>query len=234
MFPAWMLPNDLTAFICSWAAALRAGSAPRLLPLLVGLFFAKGRRTVASWLRAGKLGGDFRRYYYFIGALGRRTTFLAWVFFVLLRKRIPEPARWVFAIDDTPTRRYGPMVEGAGIHHNPTPGPADQKYVYGHIWVTLSWVAEHPQWGNIGLPLLADLYIRQKDLPKIDPGSRPAFRTKHEQAIGQMDRLRQMLPRDGKPVWLAMDGAYVSTAVLRAAHAEQIVVVSRLRRDAAL
>ncbi|MGA2031960.1 MAG: hypothetical protein ABSG68_06880, partial [Thermoguttaceae bacterium] len=41
------------------------------------------------------------------------------------------------AIDDSPTKRYGPKVEGADIHHNPTPGPADQKYLYGHIWVTL-------------------------------------------------------------------------------------------------
>jgi hypothetical protein len=27
----------------------------------------------------------------------------------------------LFALDDTPTPRYGPCVEGAGLHHNPTP-----------------------------------------------------------------------------------------------------------------
>jgi hypothetical protein len=31
-------------------------------------------------------------------------------------------------------------VQGAGIHHNPTPGPAGEKFVYGHIWVTLAWL----------------------------------------------------------------------------------------------
>ena len=61
----------------------------------------------------------------------------------------------VIAIDDTPTKRCGPRVEGAGIHHNPTPGPADQKFLYGHVWVTLSWVVRHTLWGTIGLPLLA-------------------------------------------------------------------------------
>jgi hypothetical protein len=232
--PAWMLPADLTTFILSWAAALHARSAPRLLPLLVGHFFAKGRRTVASWLRAGRLGKDFRRFYYFIGAVGRNTKFLAWTFFVNLRRRIPEPDRWVFALDDTPTARYRPMVEGAGIHHNPTPGPADRKFVYGHIWVTLSWVVQHPRWGSMGLPLLADMYIRQKDLPKIPPWVRPPFQTKHEQAIGQMDWLRKSLPKDGKPVWLGVDGAYASKQVLRGARERRIVVVSRLRKDAAL
>jgi hypothetical protein len=36
---------------------------------------------------------------------------------------VPD-GRWLFALDDTPTKRYGRRVEGAGIHHNPTPGPA--------------------------------------------------------------------------------------------------------------
>jgi hypothetical protein len=40
--------------------------------------------------------------------------------------RVVNPGeRFLFALDDTPTKRYGPHVEGAGIHHNPTPGPAE-------------------------------------------------------------------------------------------------------------
>ena len=68
--------------------------------------------------------------------------------------------RLLLALDDTPTKRYGPQVEGAGIHHNPTPGPADQKFLYGHVWVTLAWLVRHPRWGAIGLPLRALLYVR--------------------------------------------------------------------------
>ena len=48
------------------------------------------------------------------------------------------PGRVLLVVDDTPTQRYGPQVQGAGIHHNPTPGPADRKFLYGHIWVTIS------------------------------------------------------------------------------------------------
>ena len=39
---------------------------------------------------------------------------------------LPLPDRLLAVIDDTP-KRYGPKVEGGGIHHNPTPGPADQN-----------------------------------------------------------------------------------------------------------
>ncbi len=82
----------------------------------------------------------------------------------LLVDRIAPGDRWLFAIDDTPTKRYRPKVEGAGIHHNPTPGPADQEFLYGHVWVTVAWVMRHPRWGVLGLPLRALLYVRQKQI----------------------------------------------------------------------
>lgn len=93
--------------------------------------------------------------YYFISAVGRKSTSVAARLFSLLLARLPSGGRLLLALDDTPTKRYGPKVQGAGVHHNPTPGPADAKYLYGHIWVTLSWILRHPLWGTIGLPLLA-------------------------------------------------------------------------------
>ena len=50
---------------------------------------------------------------------------------VLLLKTLPLPERLLLVIDDSPTKRYGPKVEGADVHHNPTPGPADQSLLYG-------------------------------------------------------------------------------------------------------
>ena len=64
----------------------------------------------------------------------------------LLLRTLPLPDRLLAVIDDTPTKRYGPKVEGADIHHNPTPGPADHKFVYGHIWVTLVLAARLVEW----------------------------------------------------------------------------------------
>ena len=81
-------------------------------------------------------------------------------------------------IDDSPTKRYGPKVEGADIHHNPTPGPADQKFLYGHIWVTLSLALRHPLWGPLALPLRAMLYVRRKTMAKIPKWRGWTFATK--------------------------------------------------------
>ena len=63
-----------------------------------------------------------------------------------------EP-RILLALDDSPTKRYGPHVQGAGIHHDPTPGPAGAAFCYGHVWVTLAAIVRHRWWGTIGLPI---------------------------------------------------------------------------------
>jgi hypothetical protein len=69
-------------------------------------------------------------------------------------------------------------VQRAGVHHKLTPGPAGAPYVYGYVSVVLALLAVHPAWGVIALPLLARLHVRKKDLLRIDPKHRPAFRTK--------------------------------------------------------
>src|SRR5947207_2018223 len=138
------LPAALSAWLAQITDALDRRSAPRLLLLLVGALFARGRRTVTSWFRAAGITTDFRRAYSALGAAGRRAEALArrllWAALLPLLRRAPG-ARLLFALDDTPTARYGPHVAGAGVHHNPSPGPAGEKFVYGHVWVTLAWLA---------------------------------------------------------------------------------------------
>jgi hypothetical protein len=95
----------------------------------------------------------------------------------------PGPGeRLLFAIDDTPTARYGPCVQGAGIHHNPSPGPAGEKFVYGHVWVTLAWLPRHALWHTLALPLRASLYVRAKGVPELVKRYPWEFRTKLELA----------------------------------------------------
>ena len=87
------------------------------------MLFAQGRKTVASWLRGGGFGCDYKAYYYFLGSLGRKAQFVSSLLLRLAVDVIAPGERLLFALDDTPTQRYGARVEGAGIHHNPTPGP---------------------------------------------------------------------------------------------------------------
>jgi hypothetical protein len=179
---AWRLPAEVSSWVAALSQALHRRHAWRLLPLVVGLLFAQGRRTVTRWLRAVGIATGFQRYYYFLASLGRKAEFVS---SLLLRRAVtvvPPGERILLGLDDTPTKRYGPHVEGAGIHHNPTPGPAGPKFLYGHIWVTLAWVVRHPLWGALGLPLRALLYVRQKDIGKLVPWYRVEFRTKLQQA----------------------------------------------------
>jgi hypothetical protein len=230
----WTLPTEVSSWIVKMAGLLHRRSAWRLLPLLVGALFGQGRKTVASWLRGGELGDDFRAYYYFLGSLGRNVKLLAWMLLRIAVDVIAPGDRLVFALDDTPTKRYGPRVEGAGIHHNPTPGPAGQKFLYGHVWVTMSWVVRHATWGTIGLPILAMLYVRKANLASIAPWYQIKFQTKLEQAAEMVEWLVGAVRGLGKSLWIVADGAYAKKPFLRRALKAGIVVVSRLRKDAAL
>ncbi len=112
-------------------------------------------------------------------------------------------------IDDTPTKRYGPKVEGADIHHNPTPGPADQKYLYGHIWVTISLAVRHPRFGALALPLRAMLYVRRKTMATIPKWRDWTFATKLVLAARLVEWLAPIVKQAGKTLWIVVDGGYV-------------------------
>jgi DDE superfamily endonuclease len=232
----WRLPPQVSTWIHHLSQPLHGRLAWRLLPLLSGMLFAQGRRTVASWLRAGALGHDYKRFYPFLGSVGRCVDFIASLLLRLVARQLPLDDILLFALDDTPTKRAGPCVEGAGIHHNPTPGPAQQKFLYGHVWVTIAWIVHHPCWGVIGLPLRALLYIRQKDLSKIAPCNRKhfPFRTKLELAATLVGWVADWLRFLGKTIWIVADGAYAKRPLVRAVLAAGLVLVSRLRKDAAL
>jgi DDE superfamily endonuclease len=234
-----MISSHTPERLCHWFSALGAAldprSATRLAYLLLGAVLARGRRTVTSWIRAAGLGAEFRPCYTTVSAAGKRAEHVAArLVHAVLKPLLANMERLVFALDDTPTPRYGPQVQGAGVHHNPTPGPAGSPFVYGHVWVVLGLLATHPLWGVIALPLLSRLYVRKKDLGGIDEKHRPAFATKLEMAVALVRWAQTWLGSLGKPVWVVADGAYAKAPFLKPLMARGVVVVSRLRKDAAL
>ena len=227
------------ARICQWfpllASVLDRRSASSPVLLFLGAVLARGRRTVTSWIRAAGLSTQFRSCYTAVAAAGKKADQIAaQLLIAVIKPLVKQSERLTLALDDTPTLRYGPHVQGAGIHHNPTPGPAGSAHVYGPVFVVLGLLIKHTAWGVIALPLLARLDVRQKDLPSIDPKHRPEFRTKLVMAVELLQWASTVLTALGKPIWVVADGAYANAPFLQPAMAMGMTVVSRLRNDAAL
>jgi hypothetical protein len=234
--PLSYLPTVLSAWCADIVAALDRRSAPRLFALLVGALLARGRRTVTSWFRAAGITTTFRRAYNSLWAAGRRAEDLASRLLGIVEPLLGRTAneRLLFALDDTPTARYGRHVQGAGIHHNPSPGPAGEKYVYGHVWVTLAALVRHAAWNTLALPLRALLYVRAKDVPALAEHDPWDFRTKLELAVELVRWLLVWLGQQSRKIWLTVDGAYAKRPFLQPVLKLGVVVVSRLRKDAHL
>jgi len=108
-----------------------------LISLLLGALLAIARRrTVTQWLRAAQISDDFRLAFYHIPNIGCKgdaelQVAMLPIFDAMIKITLEELASWItvssnirIVLDDSPTKRYGRKVEGAGYHHNPTPGPA--------------------------------------------------------------------------------------------------------------
>ena len=228
-----ILASTLFVAIARW---LDRRSADRLPAILDGLLFASGRRTVTAWFRPAGITTDFRNAYTAVNAAGRKASSLAFGVFGAVRPLLGRQ-RLLVAIDDTPTKRYGPQVEGAGIHRHPSAGPANEPFLHGHVFVTLAVLARHPRDGVIALPLMADMYIREKDVPGLPPERERVFKTKLQLAAEQ---LRQVAcwcwagPERFQERWVVVDGGYAARPFLDAARRDGFAVVGRLRKDAAL
>ena len=210
----------------------------RLAILMAGMLLADDRRTASSWFVAAGVQDDWDRFYDCLVSIGRQSQQLATaVLTLVVRKFDPGPGgRILLGVDDSPTKRYGRQVEGAGVHHHPTPGPADGEWLYGHNWVTLAWLARRPQWGVTALALRSLLYVREMDVPKLNRKRGWKFRTKHELAaelVTWFVRWVRLLGLKAE-LWLAADGAYAARPFLDPVRAQGVVVVSRLRKDAKL
>ncbi len=232
----------LVGVIAGWAAEmsrlLDVRIAFRLPIILAGALLAGGRRTAASWFRAAGVHDDWDRFYKCLQSVGKNASSLMLPLLILIVKKFdPGAGRyWKIAVDDSPTKRFGRCVEAANVHHNPTPGPADGPWLYGHNWVCLALLLRHPLFGLIALPLLSQLYVRAVDVPKLPTQYNCKFRTKHQiglELLGQvMEKLRALGSKAGFLV--VFDGAYAARDLIRSLLARGAVVVTRLRCDAKL
>ena len=236
--PAVPLRGGLETLASSMARMLDARIAFRLPMVIAGMMLAGGRRTAASWFRAAGVKDDWDRFYDLLASIGKDASSVMFPLVMMIFKKFdPGPdGYWTLALDDSPTKRYGRHVEAANIHHNPTPGPGDGNWIYGHNWVCLAMVLSHPLFGVIALPLLSRLYVRKADIEKLKTRYEWEFRTKHELALELCERVICLLRALGSlaPFVVVFDGAYAAKVLVRPLLAKGATVVTRLRSDAKL
>jgi hypothetical protein len=231
MLTKWIFPGYWQVMVIALCSVLHQRSAWRLVMIFTAMLFAKGRKTITSWFRAADINRCYKAYYYFIGSLAKKTENIATKLFEIMIQGIYKNTNTVLAaIDDSHTPRYGPKVQGAGIHRNPTPTPDGRKFVYGHVWVTLSAIVRHKNFGTIGLPLLARMYVKAKDAKTIGL----AFQSKTEQAVELAKWAYNCCRSLGKRLWIVTDGGFTRASFLKPVIKTGVVVVTRLRKDAAL
>jgi hypothetical protein len=231
MFTKWIFPDFWQVMVIVLSCVLHQRSAWRLSLIFTAMLFAKGRKTITSWLRAAGINRCYKAFYYFIGSLGGKTENIATELLKIMIQTIYKNANTVLmAIDDSPTPRYGPKVAGAGIHRNPTPTPDGKKFIYGHVWVTLSAIARHKNFGTIGLPMLAKMYVKAKDIQNVGL----SFKSKTEQAVELSEWAYDCCKNLGKKLWIVTDGGFTRASFLKPVVKMGVVVITRLRKDAVL
>ena len=194
------------------------------------------RRTVTSWIRTAGLSTQFRLCYTTVAAADKKAKDIAArLVCEVVKPLVADLARLTLALDDTPTQRYGPFVQGAGIHHNPTPDPAaGSPHVYSHIWVVLGLLAVHLVWGVIACHFWLACLSGRRTCPRstrsLGPSSKPSWRW-----LSSCSRwVHSWLKYLSKPLWVVVNGAYAKAPFLEPAMSLGMTVVSRLRKNAAL
>jgi hypothetical protein len=145
---------------------------------------------------------------------------------LMLALDILGPQRVTLIIDDTLSPKSGPKIFGVSLHcdHHVLRKPL----IWGHNWVIVALGIRVPLWKrSIGLPLLAQLYIRENEARKL----KEPFRTKLQIAVGMIEVLTRDLEN---PVLVTADGAYTNGPMILPLKKRRIVFVGRLRSDAVL
>ena len=194
------LPVSLVVWITALAGTLDARQQVRFVTLCTGRSLPAAAAPSPVGCALG--GARYKRYYYLLGSVGRKALAIAVVLLRILLKRLPgdgPSTPLVFAIDDSPTKRYGPHVEGAAsittpLRDRPCPVPLRPRRV------CLARLVRHSLWGAIALPILSHLYIRAKDVGWMAAYCGWQFHTKLELAAAQIEWLVQQLGPDHPPI----------------------------------
>jgi DDE superfamily endonuclease len=199
--------------------------------LLLGAMLAPGTRTVTAALRVMGLSGE-RHFTNYHRVLNRAT----WsalqgsqiLLGLLITLLVPPGATIVLGADDTVERRSGRKITAKGCYRDAV--RSTKKHVircFGLKWVSMMLLVPVPWSQRVwALPFLTALcWPAQK-------GGRRRHKTSIDWVRQMMKQVRRWLP--GQRLVLVVDGGFAAVSLALACVTHHVVMVSRLRWDAAL
>jgi DDE superfamily endonuclease len=199
--------------------------------LLVGAMLAPGRRTVTAALRV--MGLATERHFTNYHRVLNRATWSArqgsrMLLGLLITLLLPPGATIVFGADDTVERRSGRKIKAKGCYRDAV--RSSKKHVircFGLKWVSMMLLVPVPWSRRVwALPFLTILCWSAEQ-----QGPRP-HKTSVDRVRQMMKQVRRWLP--GRRLVLVVDGGFAAVSLALACVKHHVVMVSRLRWNAAL
>ena len=195
--------------------------------ILSAVLLGSPKKHITAGIRLNKPRGHFSNVHRFVSRYKWDIHQLVFSVYHLVHKVVDLPREPVFALDDTLIPKSGKKIFGSAWHFDHSSKPNRPKYIRGHNWVILGllhYCSVFSKW--LCLPLLAELFIPERALPKDQP-----FMSRIDIAVEMADRVKQFV---NTTFTLVADGLYAKTHLIRYCIQEGITFISRLRSDACL
>lgn len=228
------LPYEIQIVLCAFAPLFSTPSWTNAQILAIGAILCTGKRTVTSALRVMGLSQEkkFTNYHRVLNRAVWSTRQGAKILLGLIILLVPATLPLIIAIDETIERRQGEKINHKGCYRDAVRSTKKKVvHCFGLKWICMMLIVPLP-WTKRpwALPFLTVLAPSQK--------SNEANGKKHKTTV---DWTRQMIMQvrrwvPDRVIVLVGDGAYaaVSLALCCAGFSNPVILVSRLRLDAAL
>jgi DDE superfamily endonuclease len=225
------LPETIILVLAPFAPRFSHRVWPHAQVLLLGAMLAPRARTVAAALRVMGLARE-RRFTNYHRVLNRAT----WsalqssriLLGMLITLLVPPGATIVFGADATVERRRGRKITAKGCYRDAVRSTKHHVIrCFGLKWVSMMLLVPVPWSRRVwALPFLTALCW------PADQGRQRRHKTSIDWVRQMMKQVRRWLP--GRRLVLVVDGGFAAVALALACVTQRVIMVSRLRWDAAL
>jgi len=225
------LPHEMVAILAVFAPLFSERVWRHAQVLLVGALLTQGTRTVTRALRVMGLSHErhWTNYHRVLNRAVWSTLQASKILLGLIVATMPVESTIVLGADDTVERRTGRKIKALGCYRDGV--RSTRKHVvrcFGLKWVSMQVLVAVPWSTRVwALPFLSVLCW-----PKEKSGKRRRHKTGVDLVRQMMCQVRRWLPE--RMIVLVVDGGFAAVSLALACRKQDVVMVARLRLDAAL